>query len=160
MTIIAKLYAAGAGLVLVLLGVWWVVHSLEARGAAQCKADVAAAVAKSQLEAAATEAAWKEKLDAVSKDRQAQIDNLATSRAALLAQLRKRPERRADVPGVPIASCAGSTGAELARPDGEFLGRYAAFARSIQLELGACQAREAVNAPVPSIGLGKLRLGG
>lgn len=144
----------------VLGGCAWVVHSLEARGAAQCRAEVAAGVAKAQIEADATVATWKEKLNVIASTKQAQIDGLAAARSALLVQLRSRPERRTDVPGVPATSCAGSTGTELARSDAEFLGRYAAFARSIQLELGSCQAREAVNAPSPSISLGRLKLGG
>lgn len=61
--------------------------------------------------------------------------------AAELERMRKRPDR---LPEPARAACAGSTGAELAAPDGGFLARYGAYARSIQLELEACQQREAV----------------
>jgi hypothetical protein len=62
--------------------------------------------------------------------------------AAELERMRKRADR---LPEASRAACAGATGAELAAPDGGFLARYGAYARSIQLELEACQQREAVS---------------
>lgn len=62
MSILAKLYAGIALILVTLLGAWWMVHSLEARGAAQCKAAVAAAVesANARAQSAADDfAAWK-----------------------------------------------------------------------------------------------------
>lgn len=104
----------------------------------------AEAIAAEQARARQTEVTWKEKLDAISTVQNTQLAAVGAARDRALAELRNRPARRADVPGATITTCAGSTGAELARPDAEFLDRYGAFARSIQLELGACQAREAV----------------
>lgn len=102
----------------------------------------AEAIAAEQARARAIEATWKEKFDAIKADKDVQLAATAHSRDAALAELRKRPARRTDVPGVPITTCAGATGAELANGDGEFLARYAAIARGFQLELAACQARE------------------
>lgn len=73
--------------------------------------------------------------DAKNRDR---VDRLA----AELERVRRRADR---LPEAARAACAGATGAELAAPDGGFLARYGAFARSLQLELDACQQREAVN---------------
>lgn len=64
--------------------------------------------------------------------------------ADALEQLRNRPERPADMPEAGRAACAGSTGAELSRPDAAFLEREAARADVLRAELGACQDRERV----------------
>lgn len=62
----------------------------------------------------------------------------------LLEQLRQRPERTAGQlagelpPAAP--SGAGCTGAGLARPDGEFLARYAADAQRLNVALDQCKA--------------------
>lgn len=64
--------------------------------------------------------------------------------AATLERLRNRPERntpsRSEVSSAPSA-CAGSTGAELARGDAEFLGRYAADAARLDAALEQCVAQ-------------------
>lgn len=59
-----------------------------------------------------------------------------------IAGLRNRPEARADTSGVPQGATpsAGCTGAGLARPDGEFLSRYAADAARLQSALSTCLA--------------------
>ena len=56
-----------------------------------------------------------------------------------LASLSKRPSR----PSVPrtTAACAGATGAELSRPDAEFLERLAASAKTVATERDACYAQ-------------------
>ena len=56
-----------------------------------------------------------------------------------IAGLRQRPEARAPT-GVPEGAAAGvgCTGAGLARPDGEFLARYAADAARLQADLQTC----------------------
>lgn len=56
-----------------------------------------------------------------------------------IAGLRQRPEARAPT-GVPEGAAAGvgCTGAGLARPDGEFLARYAADAARLQSDLQTC----------------------
>lgn len=63
---------------------------------------------------------------------------------ATLDRLRNRPERntpsRSEVPNTPSA-CAGSTGAELAKGDAEFLVRYAADAARLDAALDQCAAQ-------------------
>lgn len=56
-----------------------------------------------------------------------------------LGILRERPERGPDVPGA-AATCRGASGAELSRPDSEFLEREAARADELRAALGQCQA--------------------
>lgn len=71
--------------------------------------------------------------------------------AVALGELRNRPERRPDMPQA-AASCAGATGADLSRPDAEFLERYDALALKYQAQLKQCavqyeKALKAVNGP-------------
>ena len=60
-----------------------------------------------------------------------------------IAGVRNRPEARADTSGVPQGATVGvgCTGAGLARPDGEFLSRYAADAARLQSALSTCIAK-------------------
>ena len=74
----------------------------------------------------------------------AQIATLNRSLAAAVAGLSNRPARP-DASGVPGDTAAGSspgcTGAQLYRPDGEFLARESARAERLRLELQQCQAQ-------------------
>lgn len=58
---------------------------------------------------------------------------------AAIASLRDRPER---LPATAAAACTGTTGRELARPDAEFLTRYAAERKKWIAEVIACQESE------------------
>lgn len=71
---------------------------------------------------------------------QAQRDRRAISlqRDAALERLRNRPADRLPEPA--RAACAGSTGAELSRPDAGFLVRLAAEADDLRADLKACRA--------------------
>ena len=66
--------------------------------------------------------------------------------ATLVHRLRQRPERivtvtvaGSEVPSAP-AACIGTTGAELARGDAEFLAGYAADAARLEAALNQCEA--------------------
>lgn len=60
----------------------------------------------------------------------------------LAASLRNRPNRPSSSPGVPApaSTCVAATGAQLARPDAEFLVRYAMDAARTRLAAEQCQA--------------------
>jgi hypothetical protein len=73
--------------------------------------------------------------DAKNQELRAVGDRLADA----LERLRNRPAR---LPEASRAACEGATGRELSGPDAAVLERYAADARRLQLELGACQDRE------------------
>lgn len=98
--------------------------------------------------AAATEARRIERneQEVVNHALRTQNESLAGIAARLrtdLERLRQRPERPAIAAGVPAAvdpACAGATGAELSRPDAEFLVREAARADEIRAGLVACYA--------------------
>lgn len=93
--------------------------------------------------ARATEDSLRLQYDAqLRKARHEETRNRA-ERDALLAGLRNRPAARADVPTAPAASTdasVGCTGAQLARPDAEFLVRYAADAAQLHAALSQCTA--------------------
>lgn len=69
---------------------------------------------------------------------EAQIRSIGGRLADALVSLHDRPERP-DVPADP-GTCAGSTGASLARPDAEFLTRLSAIAAGQQADLARCIA--------------------
>ena len=94
----------------------------------------------------ATEAAraqdtkWKGVVNETSKAYLARINAVRGNLATALDSLRDRPERPRDLPDHPRAECAGGTGAELSRPDAEFLSREAARADEQRAGLEACYA--------------------
>lgn len=105
----------------------------------------AAEVVEQKHAALVLEDSWRVKLEAQRHENEIAIADVTVARDAALAGLRDRPAvRRIFVPSPTGTISTGATGPELARPDAEFLARYAAVARRFQLELGACQAREAV----------------
>lgn len=120
---------------------------------AQKAADKARADAEKKTQQLQTQAdqARKEKSDALQ-----QLDRTAR---AMAERLRQRPERPASGAGLPAPAgtgqaAGGCTGAQLYRPDGEFLVRESARADAIRIELDACyaaydRARETVNPVTP-----------
>lgn len=85
----AKLYAAAGLALALLLGAWAIVHSLEARGAAQCKADVAAAEVKAQAEYRALE----QQMQAVKDQAQHDYSIAQTRNASSLAVARSNADK-------------------------------------------------------------------
>lgn len=76
--------------------------------------------------------------------RNAEVARINRNHAAVVDGLRKRPERvvtvtRSEVSSAPSA-CAGTTGAELARGDAEFLAGYSADAAKLEAALNQCEA--------------------
>lgn len=76
--------------------------------------------------------------------RNVEIARINKRHAAVIDSLRQRPERKVpdsnhEVPGATPA-CTGTTGAELARGDAEFLAGYAADAARLDAELTKCEA--------------------
>jgi hypothetical protein len=80
----------------------------------------------------------QEKYDAVAKKQAARLADTRRNLDIALDGLRDRPERPAGMPEGARTGCAGGTGAELSRPDGEFLAREAARADGIRAGLEAC----------------------
>ena len=84
---------------------------------------------------------WQGELNANVEHYQTQMSATRDKLATAVASLQSRSARRPDMPGDTEASsrCAGSTGAELSKPDGEFLAREAARADEIVGQLILCQ---------------------
>jgi hypothetical protein len=99
-----------------------------------------------ETQARQTQTQLQEQLDAASKDHAHEISRIRRSHDAALASLRNRPTRPAPAPaGVPApaspaAAASGCTGAELYRPDGEFLAGETARAEILRAEVRACRA--------------------
>lgn len=74
----------------------------------------------------------------ITKAKDDQIRSINSRLLVALDELRNRPERRSAA-AVDTADCKGATGAELSRPDSEFLERLAARADTIRAGLEACE---------------------
>lgn len=86
-----------------------------------------------------TEQGLQEELSKTRQEAANEKRRIAARYEHTIAELRQRPETRAPA-GVPEGAAAGvgCTGAGLARPDGEFLARYAADAARLQADLQTC----------------------
>lgn len=105
----------------------------------QEKARAAEEYAKAMQAAREKEQALQAQADQLREETNAKLKEANARAAALADSLRKRPERPASGAVSSAAqSCAGATGAELARGDGEFLARYAADAARLEAALDQC----------------------
>jgi hypothetical protein len=129
---------------------WWGYNAVYDRGAASVQAewdkDKAAQLEATNAalrDAAAATAALQAKADAQRKAKNAQIDRLNTDLADALASLRDRPARPGadNLPSDTTPGTAPScTGAQLYKPDAEFLARESARAERVRVDLAECQA--------------------
>ena len=97
-------------------------------------ADKAAAV----QQALTTERDRQEKANAAIRQQAADQAAINNRLRADLAGLRNRPERTTGLSAISLTGCAGASGAELSRPDAEFLSWEAARADEQRAGLAAC----------------------
>jgi alkanesulfonate monooxygenase SsuD/methylene tetrahydromethanopterin reductase-like flavin-dependent oxidoreductase (luciferase family) len=104
------------------------------------KAEQYAAYAKGQEEARQREQEMQQAADKLRREKDAQIRDINARATALTNSLRDRQERPSKDGSVSGAarSCAGASGAELAKGDGEFLAGYSADAARLQAALDQC----------------------
>lgn len=109
----------------------------------QEKAKLAEEYAKAQAAAREKEQQLQAQADQLREETNAKTQELAVRAASLADSVRKRPERPA--PASTVSGTAGAvcpacvcSGAELHRPDAEFLVREAARADELRLALDAC----------------------
>ena len=104
------------------------------------KAEQYAAYAKGQEEARQREQEMQQAADKLRREKDAQIRDINARATALTNSLRDRQERPAKDGAMSGAarSCAGASGAELAKGDGEFLAGYSADAARLQAALDQC----------------------
>ena len=107
------------------------------------KAEQYAEYAKGQEAARAREQEMQAAADKLRREKDAEIRNINARATALANSLRDRPERPAPNGAVSdtARSCAGASGAELARRDGEFLAGYSADAAQLAKALDYCEAQ-------------------
>ena len=104
------------------------------------KAEQYAEYAKGQEAARAREQEMQAAADKLRREKDAEIQNINARATALANSLRDRPERPSKDGSMSGAarSCAGASGAELAKGDGEFLAGYSADAARLQAALDQC----------------------
>lgn len=107
------------------------------------KADQYAEYAKGQEAARKREQEMQAAADKLRKDKDAEIKTINARAAALSNSLRNRKERTTDTNTLPdtARTCAGASGAELARGDGEFLVGYSADVAKLNAALDQCIAQ-------------------
>ena len=104
------------------------------------KAEQYAAYAKGQEEARQREQEMQQAADKLRREKDAQIRDINARATALTNSLRdrqERPSKDGSMSGT-ARSCAGASGAELAKGDGEFLAGYSADAARLQAALDQC----------------------
>ncbi len=97
--------------------------------------------AKAQDEARQREQEMQAAADKLRKDKNAEIRDINARHTGILNSLRDRSDRATtEASGLPNAAnaCAGSTGAELARGDAEFLAGYATDAARLEAAYEQC----------------------
>lgn len=101
-----------------------------------------AKITKDKLEAVqqavTIERSKQDKANAVIKQQNDDLQTVNNRLTSQLNSLRLRANRIPIMPEVPRTSCEGATGAELSKPDAEFLAREAARADEIRAGLSAC----------------------
>ena len=101
-------------------------------------AQIQTARANAEAQARATEQRHQEAVNAITRRHTAEISQVRRNLDLALDSLRSRPDRPSHLPEADRADCAGGTGAELSRPDAEFLSREAARADELRAGLRAC----------------------
>lgn len=109
------------------------------------RAETARATSRALERRLEVEAALRAQIDRTRQEKDREIRRLVADHRRIVDGLRERPERTggADVPDPAAAGPAAAwcTGAQLYRPDGEFLVGEAARAAELQAELRDCRAR-------------------
>lgn len=131
--------ALGLALAFVLNGFYWNARGHNAERI-QWQARIAQERATAAANVLAIERHNQEVTNAASTDQAARLARINRDLRADLDRLRQRPERAAGVPETGRPACAGGTGAELSRPDAEFLAGQAARADELRAGLIACYA--------------------
>ena len=106
-------------------------------GGNSVRADAAIAVQAAVKKARAEEQVNQGKVNELAKAQYDELFNINNDLNDNLNRLRNRPSRR-NVPDNPETFCQGASGADLSKPDAEFLTRLAARADTLRTALKAC----------------------
>lgn len=119
------------------------IATIEAKHA-KVREDLATKLQKQEADARRKEAEWRDAADKEREKHREQVRAIDNRLSSTLVELRNRPERRATPSGQVSSTseaCAGVSGAELARGDGEFLARYSADAKKVREALRICETQ-------------------
>lgn len=100
--------------------------------------EYANAAQKAEKEARAKEQELQASANQIAEAKDEQIRIIGDQLDTALASLRSRPERTASKLPKAASTCKGATGADLSRPDAEFLTRESARADRLRSALDAC----------------------
>lgn len=101
--------------------------------------EAAVAELRATQEARAKEAAWASATSRIRDAKDLEIASVSAQRDDALKRLRDRPAGRMPATATCAGNGEGSTGAQLSRPDAEFLTGIAARADKLAADLRACQ---------------------
>ncbi len=102
------------------------------------KAKISQDRAEAEAAARATEQRHQEAANVIARRHSAEVSTVRRNLDIALDSLRSRPDRPAGMPEAARTDCEGGTGAELFRPDAEFLAREAARADDVRAGLQTC----------------------
>jgi hypothetical protein len=107
----------------------------------QVQADYESKRADAEDAARKREHSWADEAVELRKAKDAEIAIINRKFNSTVAGLRSRPERPSGEMPSATPACAGSSGAQLARGDGEFLAGYAADVARLNAALDQCEAQ-------------------
>lgn len=139
----ARILAALAVLALAGIGGWQIRDWQADAELGALRLTIAQGVAAAATEARTIERKEQETVNHALRTQNETLADVAHRLRNDLERLRRRPERSQQSAGVSAApgpACQGATGAELSRPDAEFLVREAARADELRAGLVACYA--------------------
>jgi len=135
-----KLVSLGVTLVIGLV-TGWTINGWRLHGKIEAlQASHAQAVAEAYKRTQEAQNRLSTQSEASRKAHQNEIKTIRSSYERTINSLRNRPDRRADLPAI-AASCAGVSGKELSKRDGEFLAGFAADAAQLQSALKKCETQ-------------------
>jgi len=113
---------------------WRLGAKIEALQASYAKAE-----AEAYKRTREAEGRLSEQADKARKEKDREVKTIRDQYERTIAGLRERPARSPELPAA-AGTCAGVSGAELARGDAEFLAGYAADAARLQAAVKQCEA--------------------
>lgn len=132
-----SLYIRLAAILALLAGLWWLHNHIDQGGYDRRVSEEQAALVIAEAQAREVTRLRQRAADHIKDEQDAKYRDIAARLSVALDSLQNRPDRRPDAAS-DTSTCAGTSGAELSRPDGRFLEGEAARADRIRAALDAC----------------------
>ena len=135
-----RLIGIAAASVAIFLSGWWINGWRWEAKYESLQKEYAEAVVKAQQEVRRKEMELQIQVDQIRREQANEERRIINRYQSVIDGLRNRPTGRSTTTA-PTTSGEGSTGAQLARPDAEFLAGYAADAEKLRLAYEECRAQ-------------------